>query len=33
MTKQFFETEFYLSMLLDQFGVKEFIFDVIFVIG
>ena len=33
MIKNFFGREFYLNMFLDQFGVKEFIFDVIFVIG
>jgi len=31
--KKKFGREFYLSMFLDQFGVKEFIFDAIFVIG
>jgi len=30
--KIFFGREFYVSMFLDQFGVTEFIFDVIFVI-
>jgi len=32
-TKFIFGREFYLSMFLDQFGVKEFIFDFIFVVG
>jgi len=31
--KNCFGREFYLSMFLDQFGIKELIFDVIFVIG